>query len=85
MVRWWTVAGLAGLTSSLYFITTDNKWFYRHIVMKAFRVVDPEIAHVMAIRLAQLGLMPKYRGPDDKILVIASITAYCYKELKLPS
>ena len=68
MVRWWTVTGLAGLTSSIYCIATDNRWFYKHIVMKAFRVVDPETAHVMAIRLAQLGLLPKYRGPDDKIL-----------------
>ena len=69
MVRWWTVAGLAGLTSSFYCVATDNRWFYRHIVMKALKVVDAETAHVTAIRLAQLGLMPKYRSSDDKILV----------------
>ena len=68
MVRWWTAAGLAGLTTSLYCISSDKRWFYRHIAMPAFQFVDPETAHVMAIHLARLGLMPNYRAPDDKIL-----------------
>lgn len=68
MVRWWAVAGLASLASSFYCVATDNRWFYRHIVMKALQVVDAETAHVTAIRLAQLGIMPKYRSSDDKIL-----------------
>jgi len=67
MVRWWAAAGLAGLTTSLY-ISSDKRWFYRHIAMPAFQVVDPENAHVMAINLARLGLMPKYKAPEDKIL-----------------
>ena len=82
MVRWWTVAGLAGiagLTSSLYCIATDNRWFYRHVVMRACQAIDPETAHVMAIRLAQLGVMPKHRGPDDKIL--ASFISCTYLSL----
>ena len=68
MVRWWKVVGLAGLTSSLYCMYTDNAWFYKHFVMGPFKMVDAETAHVMAIRLAQLGLMPKHRSSDDKIL-----------------
>jgi len=74
MIRWWVVAGLTGLVSSSYFVATDNRWFYKNIIMKGFQIVDAETAHVMAIRLAQFGLMPKYRGPDDKILASLFLT-----------
>lgn len=75
MVRWWTVAGLAGLTSSLYCIYTDNRWFYKHVVMGSFTMLDAETAHVIAIRMAQLGLMPKHKGNDDKILASICLNA----------
>lgn len=68
MIRWWRLAGLAALASSTYCFATDDPWFYKYVVMKAFRAVDPETAHVMAIRLAQLGLMPTDRSSNDRIL-----------------
>lgn len=62
--------GLTGLASSFYCIATDNRWFYRHIVMRASRFFDAEIAHVMAIRLAKLGVLPRCSQTDDQILVL---------------
>ena len=66
--------GLTGLASSFYCIATDNRWFYRHIVMRVSRVFDAETAHVMAVRLAKLGVLPRCNQTDDNILVLRQFT-----------
>ena len=76
MIRWWTAVGLTGLASSFYCVATDNRWFYRHIIMRASRLLfDAENAHVMAIRLAKLGIFHRCSETDDKILVLKACKA----------
>ena len=59
--------GLLGTSCYLYF--SGSPWFFKHVVMPAARVLDPETAHRAAVGLAARGLIPKDRTKDPDILV----------------
>lgn len=61
-----SVLGVTG-----YLGATGNEWFYKKIVMKCVQRVDAETAHVMAVKCAALGLVPKARErPEDKEILV---------------
>lgn len=42
--------------------------FYEKVAMPAIRLLDPETAHVLAIKSAAWGLAPRDKKPDDPVL-----------------
>ncbi|XP_794275.4 dihydroorotate dehydrogenase (quinone), mitochondrial [Strongylocentrotus purpuratus] len=49
-------------------IANGNEKFYRDFVMPVFRWVDPERAHVLAVKAAAWGLVPRSKYKDPPIL-----------------
>ncbi|XP_041454393.1 dihydroorotate dehydrogenase (quinone), mitochondrial-like [Lytechinus variegatus] len=49
-------------------IANGNEKFYHDFVMPAFRWVDPERAHVLAVKAAAWGLVPRSKYKDSSIL-----------------
>ena len=61
-------------TAVVYLGYTGNESFYKQVVMRCVRRVDAEKAHVMAVKLASMGLIPK--GKDiaaDKYLLVRKV------------
>ena len=66
----WIFAGGASLLGACCFsYVTGNQWFFKHLVMPASRILDPERAHKFSIFLASKKLLPKDRAKDPDILV----------------
>ena len=69
MRRGLLVAGSLGTGAVVYGTVTGHEKFYRSVLMPAVRLIDPEQAHVLAVKLAAWGMLPKDRSFPDKILV----------------
>jgi hypothetical protein len=63
------VTGSLGTGAVVYGAVTGHEKFYRSVLMPAVRLIDPEQAHVLAVKLAAWGMLPKDRSFPDKILV----------------
>ena len=51
-------------------IANGNEKFYRDFVMPAFRWIDAERAHVLAVKAAAWGLVPRSKYKDPPLLVL---------------
>ena len=62
-------------TAATYLGYTGNEWFYKHVLMKCVQRVDAEKAHVMGVKLASMGLLPKGKetAADRSLLVISVV------------
>ena len=64
-------------TAAGYLGYSGNEWFYRQVVMTCVRQVDPETAHVMAVKCASMGLLPKGKDASaDKAVLVRVFTVY---------
>ena len=63
------VAGGLGTAAVMYGSATGHEGLYKSVLMPAVRLVDPEQAHVLAVRLAAWGMVPRDKSVPDKILV----------------
>ena len=52
-----------------YGLVTGHERLYKSLFMPAVRLVDPEHAHVLAVKFASWGMVPRDRSVPDKILV----------------
>ena len=66
------LAGAGGGLCYGYF--SCNSWMFDNVFMPATRCVDPERAHVLAVKLAARGLVPRDKSRDPDILVSIFIT-----------
>ena len=62
------VAGGLAATAVVYGSVTGHERLYRSVLMPTVRLVDPEQAHLFAVKLAAWGMLPKDRSSSDKIL-----------------
>lgn len=54
-----------------YLGMTGNEWFYKRILMKCVHVMDAETAHLMAVKCASMGLLPKGKEiTSDKAILV---------------
>jgi hypothetical protein len=63
------VAGSLGTAAVMYGSATGHEGLYKSVLMPAVRLVDPEQAHVLAVKLAAWGMVPRDKSVPDKILV----------------
>ncbi|XP_028392121.1 dihydroorotate dehydrogenase (quinone), mitochondrial-like [Dendronephthya gigantea] len=52
----------------VYGCVTGHERFYKSVLMPSVRLVDPEQAHVMAVKLASWGMVPRDNSIPDPIL-----------------
>lgn len=62
------VAGSLGTAAVMYGSATGHEGLYKSVLMPAVRLVDPEQAHVLAVKLAAWGMVPRDKSVPDKIL-----------------
>ena len=67
-------------TAVAYLGYTGNESFYKQVLMRCVRRVDAEKAHVMAVKLASMGLVPKGKdiAADKSLLVWQIILLFVY-------
>ena len=63
------MAGGLAATAVVYGCVTGHERLYKSVLMPAVRLVDPEQAHVFAVKLSAWGMLPKDKSSSDKILV----------------
>jgi hypothetical protein len=63
------VAGGLGTAAVVYGSAAGHEGLYKSVLMPAVRLVDPEQAHVLAVKLAAWGMVPRDKSVPDKILV----------------
>ena len=69
MQRGILVSGGLGALAIIYGSVTGHEKFYKSVLMPPVRLLDPEQAHLFAVKLASWGLVPKDRSAQEKILV----------------
>jgi dihydroorotate dehydrogenase len=63
---------LVGCTSVAfcgYFTIRGDDQFYKNVIMPVIKLLDAERAHILAVKLASYGLVPRDREKDPEILV----------------
>lgn len=69
------ILGGGGLLFTSYLTATGDEHFYAEHLMPALqRLLDPETAHRLAVRVTSLGLLPPAKQQDSEMLVGATST-----------
>lgn len=55
--------------ASIFAVSNPTSPFYSKLVMPIMRQMDPESAHVLAVKMASFGIVPKDKKQDDSNLV----------------
>lgn len=65
----------SAVTAAAYLGFTGNEWFYKQVLMRCVRSVDAESAHIMAVKVASMGLFPRGKeiAADKSLLVKLSL------------
>ena len=63
------MGGSLGTAAVVYGFVTGHERLYKSLLMPAVRLVDPERAHVFAVKLAAWGMVPRDNSVPDKVLV----------------
>lgn len=64
------ILGGGGLLFASYLTATGDEHFYAEHLMPAMqRLLDPEAAHRLAVRITSLGLLPRATFQDPDMLV----------------